>query len=224
MATESTIQDIRRFLEQENLWISEGKEDLDDLASQLNFINALIKKYEGKRDKDAIVREMIRRLTSVAQQAEVLFNYVMRTVDDSQKWRNNSEVVLPGWNCISIAGDVAGKAQQLKKTIKNILDDSQQYGISMNVVESTTGEKSSNYTFEIANPVVRSIRDKEPSDLKFEIESFEALVNSVARMRSADRIESRVHFWGPFMGDGYLSKWKHERQRDQSCFSLFEIG
>ncbi|GAB4838764.1 hypothetical protein Ancab_028306 [Ancistrocladus abbreviatus] len=138
MATESTIQDIRRFLDQENLWISEGKEDLDDLASQLNFINALIKKFEGKRDQDDIVREMIRRLTNVAQQAEVLFNYVMRTVDDSQKWRNNSEVILRGWNCISIAGDVAGKAQQLKKTIKNILDDSQQYGISMNVGGETS--------------------------------------------------------------------------------------
>ncbi|GAB4838757.1 hypothetical protein Ancab_028301 [Ancistrocladus abbreviatus] len=199
MATESTLQDIRRFLDQHkhNFWFSGAKEDLDDLASQLIFINALIKKFEGKRDQDDIVREMIRRLTNVAQEAKVLFNYVMRTVDDSQKWHNNSqkwhnnwEVNWRGWNFISIDDYVAGMAQKLTKSIKNILDDFQQYGISMNVGESTTGEKSSNYTFEIANPVVRSIRDKEPSDLKFEIESFGALVNSVARMRSVDKIES----------------------------------
>ncbi|GAB4838791.1 hypothetical protein Ancab_028333 [Ancistrocladus abbreviatus] len=189
MATESTIQDIHRFLDQENLWISEGKEDLEDLASQLNLINAFIKNCEGKRDQDDIVRETIRRLTKVAQEAEVVFNYVMLAVE-KEKRRNNSEEVLPVWNCISIVGDVAGMAQKLTKSIKNIFDDFQQYGISMNVVGSTIGEKSSNYTFEIANPVVRSIRDKEPSDLKFEIESFPDLLNLVARMRSTERIES----------------------------------
>ncbi|GAB4838899.1 hypothetical protein Ancab_039868 [Ancistrocladus abbreviatus] len=37
--------------------------------------------------------------------------------------------------------------------------------------------------------VVRSVRDKEPSDFRFEIESFQALVNSAARTKS-DSIES----------------------------------
>ncbi|GAB4838893.1 hypothetical protein Ancab_039865 [Ancistrocladus abbreviatus] len=45
------------------------------------------------------------------------------------------------------------------------------------------------YTFEVANPVVRSTRDKEPSDFKFEIESFQALLNSASRTKS-DKIES----------------------------------
>ncbi|GAB4838868.1 hypothetical protein Ancab_028405 [Ancistrocladus abbreviatus] len=45
------------------------------------------------------------------------------------------------------------------------------------------------YTFEVANPVVRSIRDKEPSDFIFEIESYQALLNSASRTKS-DKIES----------------------------------
>ncbi|GAB4838753.1 hypothetical protein Ancab_028296 [Ancistrocladus abbreviatus] len=162
MATESRIQDIRRFLEQEKLWIFEGTEDLEDLASQLNLINAFIKNCEEKRDQDDIVRETIRRLTKVAQEAEVVFNYVMLAVE-KEKRRNNSEEVLPGWNCISIVGDVAGMARKLTKSIKNIFDDFQQYGISMNVVGHCV------------RPNTRATFD---------------LLNLVARMRSTERIES----------------------------------
>ncbi|GAB2225073.1 hypothetical protein Droror1_Dr00005858 [Drosera rotundifolia] len=45
------------------------------------------------------------------------------------------------------------------------------------------------YTFEVASPVVRSVRDKEPSHFKFEIESYQALLNSIARTKS-DKIET----------------------------------
>ncbi|GAB4838780.1 hypothetical protein Ancab_028322 [Ancistrocladus abbreviatus] len=133
MATESTIQHICRFLERENLWISEGKEDLEDLAYQLNLTNAFIKNYEGKRDQNYVERETIRRLSNMAQEAEVFIKYVMLAVE-KEKRSNNSEEVWPSWICTSFAGDVAAMAQKLTKNIKNILDDFQQYGNSMNVV------------------------------------------------------------------------------------------
>ncbi|GAB4859486.1 hypothetical protein Ancab_010953 [Ancistrocladus abbreviatus] len=44
------------------------------------------------------------------------------------------------------------------------------------------------YTFEVTNPVMRSIRDQEPSDFIFEIESFLALLKSCATTKR-DRIE-----------------------------------
>ncbi|GAB2267616.1 hypothetical protein Dimus_002598 [Dionaea muscipula] len=45
------------------------------------------------------------------------------------------------------------------------------------------------YTFDVANPIIRSVRDQEPSHFKFEIESYQALLESIARTKS-DRIES----------------------------------
>ncbi|KAL9264750.1 Ubiquitin C-terminal hydrolase 13-like protein [Drosera capensis] len=45
------------------------------------------------------------------------------------------------------------------------------------------------YTFEVTTPVFRGVRDKEPSHFKFEIESYEALLHSIARTKS-DKIES----------------------------------
>ncbi|GAB4836866.1 hypothetical protein Ancab_001781 [Ancistrocladus abbreviatus] len=129
MAAESTIQDFCRFLEQEKGLIYEGKEDLEDLASQLKLTNAFIKSREGNPDQNDVEKETIRRLNNVASEAEGLIKYVM-IYDEKEKNGNN---FTQGWPSISIAGVVAGRAQNLKKTIKNIFDDFRQQGDSMDV-------------------------------------------------------------------------------------------
>ncbi|GMH16675.1 hypothetical protein Nepgr_018516 [Nepenthes gracilis] len=48
---------------------------------------------------------------------------------------------------------------------------------------------SSPYTFDVGNPIIRSVREKEPSHLKFEIESFKTLLDSTTRTGS-HKIES----------------------------------
>ncbi|GAB4838755.1 hypothetical protein Ancab_028298 [Ancistrocladus abbreviatus] len=185
MAAESTIQDLGRFLERENLWIPEEARDrLKRFASRLNFVDAFIKNSEGKRDQNEVVRETIRQLTNVAQKAEVVINDFNLAAEK----RKGSSTFIPSMN--NLLASICGAMDKIDSTVDEFLDDFLPHGISINVGGSTIGEKSSTYTFEIANPVVRSIRDKEPSDLKFEIKSFKALINSDASMRSTDRIES----------------------------------
>ncbi|GAB4838749.1 hypothetical protein Ancab_028292 [Ancistrocladus abbreviatus] len=199
MAAESTIQDLGRFLEDGNRLIPEEVRDrLKRFASRLNFVNAFIKNSEGKGDQNEVVRETIQQLTKTVQKAEVVIKDFMLAVEKQKRSSTFVSSMSIGPCCLAVDRNT----WKISNTIDDILDNFQRYGISMNVgghcdrpntratFESTVGENSSTYTFEIANPVVRSIRDKEPSDLKFEIESFQALLNSTARMRSTERIES----------------------------------
>ncbi|GAB4838775.1 hypothetical protein Ancab_028317 [Ancistrocladus abbreviatus] len=133
MAAESTIQDLGRFLEDENRLIpKEARDGLKRFASRLNFVNAFIKNSEGKGDQNEVVRETIRQLTNTVQEAEVVIKAFMLAVEKQKRssrdfWRMNIG---------SFVHDVVGldrNTQKISNTIDDILDNFQRYGISVNV-------------------------------------------------------------------------------------------
>ncbi|GAB4838782.1 hypothetical protein Ancab_028324 [Ancistrocladus abbreviatus] len=132
MAIERIINPLGRILH-EICWLSEEMEDeMEDLAAQLNFLNAFIKNSEEKRDQNYVVGETVQQLTNVAQEAQDVINDFKLAVDNQRR----SSILQKIGRCkdhISILHNVARRTQKIKKTIKNIFDNFQRFGISMDV-------------------------------------------------------------------------------------------
>ncbi|GAB4838909.1 hypothetical protein Ancab_028442 [Ancistrocladus abbreviatus] len=104
---------------------------VEDLASQLHFINAFLKNSEGKRDENHVVRELIRQIIDVAQEAENHIEHFMLAVERQKRgtfWGKVSQ----GANYVSTLHDMAEKTKKINKTITNIYDNFQLYKINMN--------------------------------------------------------------------------------------------
>ncbi|GAB4838789.1 hypothetical protein Ancab_028331 [Ancistrocladus abbreviatus] len=104
--------------------------EMEDLASQLKFINAFIKNSEEKRDQNCVVGEAIQQLTKVAQEAQDVINDFKFAVENRRR-RSILQKIGRHMDHISILRDVARKTQKINKTIKNIFDNFQRSGIIM---------------------------------------------------------------------------------------------
>ncbi|GAB4838788.1 hypothetical protein Ancab_028330 [Ancistrocladus abbreviatus] len=130
MAAESTIQDLGRFLEDENRPIpKEARDGLKRFASRLNFVSAFIKNSEGKGDQNEVVRETIRQLTNTVQEAEVVIKDFMLAVEKEKGTGPIFTMMIIGRVCDAVDRNT----QKISNTIDDILDNFQLYGISMNV-------------------------------------------------------------------------------------------
>ncbi|GAB4838901.1 hypothetical protein Ancab_028435 [Ancistrocladus abbreviatus] len=125
------VQLVGQLLLQEVQLLLGAEAAVEDLASQLHFINAFLKNSEGKRDENHVVRELIRQITDVAQEAENHIEHFMLAVEKKKRatfWDKVSENVNYGSNLHG----VAEKTKKINKTITNIYDNFQLYGINMN--------------------------------------------------------------------------------------------
>ncbi|GAB4838897.1 hypothetical protein Ancab_028432 [Ancistrocladus abbreviatus] len=125
----STVGDL---LKQEITTLLGAKNDIKDLASQLDVINAFLRDSEGKRDENQVVRELMRQIRDVAQEAEDAIEDFML---DAEKQRRKNVIgkIFNTGNQVANLHCVAEKTKEINKTITNIYNNFQQYGISMNV-------------------------------------------------------------------------------------------
>ncbi|GAB4838896.1 hypothetical protein Ancab_028431 [Ancistrocladus abbreviatus] len=126
------VQTVAQLLQQEITLILGAKDDINDLAFQLDVINAFLRDSEGKRDENHVVTQLIRQIRDVAQEAEDVIEDFMLAAEKQRKSSVVAKVFNSG-NHVAMLHAVAEKTKEINKNIANIYSNFQQYGISMNV-------------------------------------------------------------------------------------------
>ncbi|GAB4838599.1 hypothetical protein Ancab_028145 [Ancistrocladus abbreviatus] len=126
------LETVGDLLKQEITTLLGAKNDIKDLASQLDVINAFLRDSEGKRDENQVVRELMRQIRDVAQEAEDVIEDFMLDAE-KQRRKNVFRKIFHSPNQVANLHSVAEKTREINKTITNIYNNFQLYGISMNV-------------------------------------------------------------------------------------------